>query len=270
MKPGKVIVLHSYKGGTGKTTIAANIAGLYASKGYKTCLLDMDVYAPSLASYFRSKPRGYLNEVLEGNIEIEDCLIDISGKLGVTGELYVAFSNPTKENVQDIEIKHDQKWQIAALKKFLGVKSRLIKEDHFDYIFLDTSPGIRFWSINALAASDIMLMLMKVNDMDLDGTKKMIGEIYDLLTNYGSKNYLILNKIGGASPLGEYNDPTVIHGIEKEFESILGMPVIHSIPCFCDLQFNRHEYLSTINQPGHGFSKSINELVEKIEKKNPS
>jgi chromosome partitioning protein len=266
MKPGKVIVLHSYKGGTGKTTLVANIAALYAKKGYKSCLLDMDVYAPSLASYFRLKPRAFLNDVLEGDIQIEDCLQDISKGLNVEGELYVGLSNPTKEDVQNIEIKHDQKWQVAALKKFLGIKKQLIKENNFDYIFLDTSPGIRFWSINALAASDVLLMLMKVNDMDLDGTKKMISEIYDLLTNYGSTNYLILNKVGGASPVEEHNDVETITGIEKEVEKSLGMPVIHSIPCFCDLQFNRHEYLSTLNQPDHGFSQKIFELVEKLEK----
>ena len=44
------IVFHSYKGGTGKTTIAANFAALLTKKGYRVFLLDLDVYAPSLQS----------------------------------------------------------------------------------------------------------------------------------------------------------------------------------------------------------------------------
>jgi chromosome partitioning protein len=48
----KCIAFHSYKGGTGKTTISANFSALLAKKGYNVYLLDLDVYAPSLGSYF--------------------------------------------------------------------------------------------------------------------------------------------------------------------------------------------------------------------------
>ena len=266
MKTGKVIVLHSYKGGTGKTTLVANLAAAYASTGYKVCLLDMDVYAPSLCSYFRKTPRAYLNDLIEGKAGIEEAIFKVSDGLNLKGELHLGLASPSKEDIQDIEIRHDQKWQLSALKQFLSIKRQLFSEHGFDFIFLDTSPGIRFWSINALAASDIMLMLMKISDMDIDGTKKMISEIYDSLTRFGSKNYLILNKVGGASPREEYNDPSSIATIEEEISRAVGMPVILSIPCYCDLQFNRHEYLSAINTPTHGFALKVKELVEKLDK----
>lgn len=53
----KSIAFHSYKGGTGKTTISANFAASLAKKGYRVCLLDLDVYAPSLHSYFDIEPK---------------------------------------------------------------------------------------------------------------------------------------------------------------------------------------------------------------------
>jgi chromosome partitioning protein len=43
------IALHSYKGGTGKTTIAA----ILVKAGKKVALLDLDIYAPSLHNYFK-------------------------------------------------------------------------------------------------------------------------------------------------------------------------------------------------------------------------
>jgi chromosome partitioning protein len=52
----KSIVFHSYKGGTGKTTLAANYAALLARKGFRVFLLDLDVYAPSLQTYFEAEP----------------------------------------------------------------------------------------------------------------------------------------------------------------------------------------------------------------------
>ena len=42
------IAFHSYKGGTGKSTIGSNMAALMAMRGLKVVLLDLDVYAPSL------------------------------------------------------------------------------------------------------------------------------------------------------------------------------------------------------------------------------
>jgi chromosome partitioning protein len=55
MGSGKTFAFHSYKGGTGKTTLITNVAALYAKKGFNVGLLDFDLYAPSLASYFRKK-----------------------------------------------------------------------------------------------------------------------------------------------------------------------------------------------------------------------
>jgi MinD-like ATPase involved in chromosome partitioning or flagellar assembly len=61
----KCVAFHSYKGGTGKTTIASNCAALLAKKGAKVALLDLDVYAPSLYSYFeRAKKSGSTNTCL--------------------------------------------------------------------------------------------------------------------------------------------------------------------------------------------------------------
>lgn len=54
MSTPQSIAFHSYKGGTGKTTIAANLAAFWALKGYRVALLDLDVYAPSLQSYFEA------------------------------------------------------------------------------------------------------------------------------------------------------------------------------------------------------------------------
>ncbi len=179
------------------------------------------------------------------------------------GRLYLGFSNPGKEDVHDIEIKHETKWQLAAIRKFLSAKKQLFEEYKIDYLFLDTSPGIRYWSINTLATADIQLLIMKDNDVDVEGTKKMITDIYETLTNFGSKYFVVLNKVPGASPLNEYNltaDKEFQENLEKEF----GTKIVASIPCFCDIQFSRHEFLFSIEQPNHPFSKKMVDLAERI------
>ena len=83
---GKTIAIHSYKGGTGKTTLICNISALYAKKGFNVGLIDFDLYAPSLVAYFRKKPSVFLNDLLNGSAEISDVLFDLTEELEVKGK----------------------------------------------------------------------------------------------------------------------------------------------------------------------------------------
>lgn len=265
MGAGKALAFHSYKGGTGKTTIATNLAALYAMAGMNVCLLDCDLYAPSLTTYFQKTPESYLNNLLTGEAVISDVLVDLSSELGVKGKLLVGFSSPKKADIHEIEIRHDMKWQIVALKRFLAAKKELFSEYDIDYVFLDTSPGIRYWSINAIASADMLFLTMRLSDMDVVGTKKMVKEVYSSLTKFGSKCFIIINKVPGAAPIQKFQDEVNEKvAWEKDVEEYIGTKVVGSIPCFCDIQFNKHEFLSAINKPKHDFSKTLNGIANKI------
>jgi len=265
METRKVIAFHSYKGGTGKTTCIVNLAALYAKMGHKVCLIDFDIYAPSLSSYFDESPKYYIHDLLSGDAGIHDVLMDYSKKLGVPGELHIAFSSPSKDDIHSLEIRYDDNYQLRALKQFLAVKRQLLEKEGFDFIFLDTSPGIRYWSINALASADLLFLMLKINNMDINGTKTMISEIYDSLTRYGLNTYLILNKVPGASPVNAY-EPELFKEVQTEIEGYLDLPVFLSIPCFCDIQFNRDEFLWALNKPDHPFSTKLQEIPSLLNK----
>ena len=259
----KTIAFHSYKGGTGKTTLITNLAVLYAKQGFNVCLVDFDLYAPSMSIYFNKTPEMYINDLLSGDSGLSDVLVNLSPELGLKGKLLVCFSNPRKEAIQEIDFKHGLKWQLTALRRFLSAKKELHEKYKIDYLFLDTSPGIRQWSINTLASADIILLLMKDSDMDIEGTRKMISDIYDSLSRFGSKHFILLNKIPGATAKK--------HGIflnEKEWineiERVVGAQVVGSVPCFCDIQFNRHEFLFALKRPQHPFSTRMSLISEKI------
>ena len=259
----RTIAIHSYKGGTGKTTLICNICALYAKKGFNVGLLDFDLYAPSLVTYFRKKPSVFLNDLLNGSAEISDLLFDLTEELEVNGKFYVGFSSPRKEDVNEIECKHDTKWQLQALRRFLLAKQVLFEKYKLDYLFLDTSPGIRYWSINTLASADLIFLLMKDSDMDIEGTRKMVNDIYDSLSRLGSKYYVILNKVSAGS-LATMPPPPEEKERIAELERIVDAQVVGSIPCYCDIQFNRHEFLFSIKRPEHAFSKRIAAISDDI------
>ena len=122
MKKTKCIAFHSYKGGTGKTTLASNLAALLVRKGLRVCLLDLDVYAPSIQSYFGIRPVKWINDYLDSNGEVEEVMQDLTelvNKTNVTlggvndanssnnfsteGKLWVGFSSAKKEEIQKLE-----------------------------------------------------------------------------------------------------------------------------------------------------------------------
>lgn len=262
----KTVAFHSYKGGTGKTTLISNIAALYAKNGFNVALLDFDLYAPSLSSYFKKKPSVFINDLLSGQAKISDVVYDLTSELGLNGKFLVGFSSSRKEDVNEIDMKHDSKWQIEAVKRFIKAKQELNTQFKIDYLFLDTSPGIRYWSINTLAMSDYIFLLLKDSDMDIEGTRKMIIDIYDSLSRYGAKYYAILNKVPGETVKEESMQIKDEKAWISELERVVGADVVGSIPCFCDIQFSRHEFLFSIRQPSHPFSTRLEKIAETIKK----
>ena len=272
MTKGKTLAFHSYKGGTGKTTLITNLAALYAMGGMKVCLLDFDLYAPSLSMYFRKKPTLYLNNLLRGEldqpngaIDVSSLVVDVTSELGLKGKLLLGFSSSSREDINDIEFQHEQKWQLKAIKRFQSFKNQLFEDQDIDFLFLDTSPGVRYWSINTLATANILFLVMKVSDMDIAGTKKMVNDIYEVLTRYGkSKYFIILNKVPGASNSNGLKWDVNEREWETELQKDIGTQIVGSVPCFCDIQFSRHEFLYAVNHPEHPFSKRVMALAERI------
>jgi len=312
----KCIAFHSYKGGTGKTTIASNFAALLAKKGYNVFLLDLDVYAPSMQSYFKKEPKKWINDYLYSNAELDDILLDLTptiseknydgakNKNHANGRLWVAFSNSKKEEIYKLEGgtsggggagKQDTS-KIQLLRRFILLREQLISQYDADYIIIDTSPGIRYWSINALAVADTLFLTLKMGDLDIEGTRKMADEIYGSFTKFGAKSYLLLNRVAGycvpnirdetpmVSPATVSNDDSTLHlrnngpsGLmqlqqeqtKKDVKNMLsdevGMNIISAIPCYCDIQFTRKEFLTVLRYPDHPFAKQVEQLIESMQ-----
>lgn len=326
----KCIAFHSYKGGTGKTTLAANFAALLAKKGYRAFLLDLDVYAPSLQSYFNTDPKKWINDFLYDNAELKEVVLDFTPVIdriggGSTsnsaetkakakrGQLWVGFCNAKKEEIYKLEGgspatgKQDTS-KIHLLRRFILLRELLISEYHADYVIIDTSPGIRYWSINVLAVADTLLLTLKMGDLDIAGTRKLAEEIYGSFTKFGTKSFLLWNRVAGyciphnvhddrmlystaspstataTLPTGSGTPANLDHPASKSKSTLLmekqqatetdmkkfltnetGMEVISAIPCYCDIQFSRKEFLTVLEHPEHPFTKQFERLIQAVE-----
>jgi len=254
---GKIMAVHSYKGGTGKTLLSINLAATLVKHGKKVCLLDLDFRAPSLSTILKiEKVEYWLNDYLNGTCEIDKVLIDLSDKIHNGGKLFVGLANPTTEAIRDMSAK-DRKWEMRALGRLLALKNSLLNDKGFDYLIFDTSPGLQYSSINAIVSADLVLVATTFDRSDIDGTKRMLKELYEL---FEKKTEIILNKV--------LNDVSSRYGKEEmqtRIKDIYHVPLLGIIPCFCDVLKGEGDIIFAQERPGHPFAKILEEIANKID-----
>ena len=260
---GKSIAIHSYKGGTGKTVIATNLAVTYAMKGFNVCLLDYDFRAPSLHILFNAKPSFWLNDFLEGKCNIADALVE-SG-LAVLGKLFIGFANPSIDAMREMMVKN-RTWEMEALHRILSAKTTVYRDLKIDYIIFDTSPGIHYSSINALAASDKIVLVLKMDEFDLEGTKNLIKGIYDIL---GRRTGILLNKVLTTTTQHKTGIKDEEERMTRNLENLdkaFNRPILGVIPCYCDILLSGGKSIYALEKQNHPFSKTLIKVAEELDK----
>ena len=246
-----IITFHSYKGGTGKTLLSANLAMIFASRGKNVCLLDLDLRAPSLFSTFKNKKQYWINDYLNRACKINAVLNDYTPNYVKEGKLFVGLANPSTDAIREITAK-GRKWEMEVLGRLLNLKSSLLDKMLFDYVILDSSPGLQYSSINTIVAADLVLVVTSIDKSDVHGTQRMIHDLYDL---FEKKTGIIKNKVP-ETLLSERNP------IKLETHQL---PLIGLLPCSCDVLRCGGKYLFASERPDHPITKTLQKIAAKIE-----
>lgn len=253
---GKIIAVHSYKGGTGKTLLSVNLAAAFAKRGKKVCLFDLDFRAPSLATLLKvEKADHWLNDYLNGTCEIDKVLMDLTDRIHNGGKLLVGLANPSTEAIRDMSAK-DRKWEMRALGRLLALRNSLLDGKGIDYLIFDTSPGLQYSSINAIVSSDLVIVATTLDRSDVDGTKRMLKELYEL---FEKKTEIILNKVLEA-PIRSGKD------FQAKVKDIYQVPLLGIVPCFCDILKAEGNTIFVEEKPDHPFTRILDEMANTIEK----
>ncbi|MEM2337426.1 MAG: MinD/ParA family protein [Candidatus Bathyarchaeia archaeon] len=255
---GKIVAVHSYKGGTGKTLLSINLAVSLAKLGRKVCLMDLDFRAPSLSTLLNIKGADYwLNDYLNGLCEIDKVLINLSERINNQGEFFTGLANPSIEAIRGMSSK-DRKWEMRALGRLLSLRNSVLNAKGFDYIVFDTSPGLQYSSINAIVAADLVVVATTLDNSDVEGTKRMLKDLYDL---FEKKTELVLNKV-------MYNDALTTRKdkLQVMVKETYGVPLLGVIPCFCDISRAEGKIIFVHEKPEHPFTKILGDMAAKIDK----
>ena len=244
------IFFHSFRGGTGKSNISANVSACLALKGKKVALIDLDIQSPGIHAIFGFRNVDIvksLNDFLYGKCNIEDTVYPLSEKLGIeSGEIYFI---PSSIRADDIIRIVREGYDFAQLNKGFAA---LEKRFNPDYLICDTHPGLYEETLFSLAVADVLLTITRPDAQDQQGTAVTLDVSRKLNT---STTFLIVNQV-----LLSENLEKLKRDIEKQYECA----VLSMLPHTEDLLRMGSSNVFYIKYPDHPFSREIERISQKI------
>lgn len=142
----KTISFNIQKGGVAKTTSAVITAEILQQRGYDVLLVDFDPQRNLTHGLAVDKPKRPVADVLTGKTNIKDAILRTEAGLGLL---------PADRSLFALQ---------AALESNALAKVLAPVSGYFDYVIIDTAPALSSLSVNALVASDLVVILAVLGD----------------------------------------------------------------------------------------------------------
>jgi chromosome partitioning protein len=168
----KIVSVINQKGGTGKTTTTINLGSALSKLGKKILLVDLDPQANLSYSLGLEEPEATMAEVFSGNKSLEEILTPREG-------MTVA---PGSNELVDIEIS-----LVNQPKRESFLKSILADAKGFDYILIDCPPSLSLLTVNALAASDEVLIPLQMEVLTLQGLSQILSTVAQIRDAFNAR-----------------------------------------------------------------------------------
>lgn len=245
----KVLALHSFRGGTGKSNITANLATVLALAQRRVGIVDTDIQSPGIHVIFNLEEDrgGYtLNDYLWGRCRIEDSAYDVTPEDVPQGKIFLV---PSSMKISEISRILHEGYDARLLKD--GFKT-LIQSLSLDYLMVDTHPGLNEETLLSIAISHILLIILRPDQQDFQGTSVTLEVAKKLGVPV---MFLVLNKTLSDSDADAYR---------VQLKDIYHTEVGAALPLAAEIARLASSGIFYLRDPRHRFSREIQELGAKI------
>ena len=246
----KIISVHSFRGGTGKSNTSANLTYLCAMQGLRVGVVDTDIQSPGIHVLFGLDDQNVghsLNDYLWGKCKIEETAHDVTATLGplMKGKVFLI---PSSIKAGEIARVLREGYDVGLLN--YGFES-LIKSLNLDMLIIDTHPGLNEETLLSIAISDTLVLILRPDQQDYQGTSVTV----EVARKLGVPQMLLMvNKV----PAMLMNE--VKQRIEKLYDCEVSVVVPHSD----DLMSLASSGIFSMRFPDHPVTALYKKLADRL------
>ena len=201
----KILSIINQKGGVGKTTTAVNLSALMADMGQRVLIVDLDPQGNTTSGLGMAVEDASVYEVLMGRIQMRDLVEKTDFK-----NLSIAGS--------DIRLAGAELEMVTVDKREFRLKTALaaVAKD-FDFIMIDCPPSLSLLTVNALTASDGVIIPIQCEYYALEGVASLMQTIQRVKKTFNPRldiEGVLLTMLDGRTNLGLQ----VVDEVKKHFK----------------------------------------------------
>ncbi len=252
----KIVSVHSFRGGTGKSNTVANLAVMLARSGKRVGLVDTDIQSPGVHVLFQlgeDRVKYFLNDYLWGKCHIEEAAYDVTTRSAAgdqpnteSGKLFLI---PASIKAAEIGRVLKEGYEVGLLND--GFK-RLVRELNLDVLLIDTHPGVNEETLLSIVISDTLVLVMRPDSQDFQGTSVTL----ELARRLGVESPLLLvNKV----------PPDMDRALlRQKIESAYKVRVIGMLPLNYEIVRLASSGIFVDRHPDHPFSRELQLVAHAI------
>lgn len=245
----RIISIHSFRGGTGKSNTTANLSAIMAMRGLRVGVVDTDIASPGIHVLFglgEEDMKHSLNDYLYGKCDIEEAAHNVSSNLGqnIDGDIYLI---PSSIKAGEIARFLREGYDVGLLND--GFHD-LLEALNLDVLMIDTHPGLNEETLLSVAISDALAIILRPDQQDYQGTSVTVEVARKL---HVPNMYLIVNKLPAV-----FDPDTVKQQVEQTYNTTVAAVLPHSDEMMALMSAG----IFVLHYPDHPITKSLNRVVD--------
>jgi len=247
----KIISVHSYRGGTGKSNITANLATLLATNGHRVGVVDTDIQSPGIHILFgldEAEMGHSLNDYLWGTCHIKETAHDVTPRLSgeISGQVFLI---PSSMKAGDIARVLREGYDVGVLRDGFH---ELIEALKLDVLMIDTHPGLNEETLLSIAISDAVTIVLRPDQQDYQGTGVTVEVARKLDV---PRLLLVVNKVPSVFDVAD---------VRARVEQTYGCEVATVLPHSDEIMTLASAGIFVLRYPDHPITVALKQVAAKL------
>ncbi|MCI0393663.1 MAG: MinD/ParA family protein [Chloroflexi bacterium] len=247
----RIISIHSFRGGTGKSNTTANLSTILAMRGLRVGVVDTDIASPGIHVLFglQEEDMGHsLNDYLYGKCDIGETAHDVTANLGgnISGQVFLI---PSSIKAGEIARFLREGYDVGLLNDGFH---ELLDALNLDVLMIDTHPGLNEETLLSIAISDALAIILRPDQQDYQGTSVTVEVARKLDV---PRMLLIVNKLPAM-----FNPQEVKTQVERTYNCEVAAVLPHSDEMMALMSAG----IFVLHYPDHPIAKELRRVAERL------